>query len=1283
MPEYQKKIVPFLHRGMNWNAPPDKIPEGQLAWCKNVRVLEQGTVSSAHGHTTLFDPFVGVSYLHSLSRLNLLNPDFNSFFTPTFVYGGDRRLYAGHDNTALHNPALNPVKTPADFSGANSFSGNPLSIVDAQPAGAAVAWKYIGDSQQTVTLGYYPTDTPGINMARAFTIGLTPPVTTTGITANPGGLLNGDYQWIFAYRRVQTGARSNPSAATRNTITQPATTLTNESATMTLPLTPLDPVTGTNDTNVVVDVYRFGGTVLRWALVGTGPGGSAFTDNLPDLQLLAAPSPPTATDPSTGLTRFNLFRPFVTQDVARSGTGVVSQPFGNGVWMLAWASGPAFNVDWLPGSTIYINGKAFTVYQLRDNADLEIAQDATGSLTPGQVVNWSLPAGTLTAGQPLPHLWGVYGVGQGASYLFACGDPNGPGTLYWTNGNDPDSTDVVNNIQVTSPSEKLQTGCIYNGKPYCWSTERQFEVFPSLTVFGQFTTQEIAGARGCLLEWSLSVQSNGLADQSVSWRGNDGIYDWSAGGGLRRMTDDLYPFFPHDDAPGIAPETIMPFIGANSANPENVGNLDDAQPKYHRTCWFQGMLFYDFVAQTTPQGNTFSTLVWDDVEVKGWVSLDQTWPGDTTQPQARGIQIGGNSLQVSHGGTVFDYFGYTRGFSTRVITPAFDQGDPRGYKLYGDYWLDCTPLAALAINPLTNYHRTSLALNVVAPSPTRGEYTLEFLDFVNNNGIGFLGPTLGLDIRWIAPDGQFGSSLNQWGPSFVPKPEPIGNRPSDRSDDGWPQAKFLRGMVLEANTEGVAYNLDILVDGSHIAQVTINHPGQTEIPYSWTPVAGYLFQVMMQWPEQANWQLYGVRWVWDKWPDFSGIQSPWLNLGTSKPKYIRSFTMPIAGPATPVSFQVTTDDGNWTTVSVTPDAPLIKTSVQFPFNPPILAHQVQLAPTTSTRAWYEEIVWDAEEWPELETMHGPWQAPGSSGAIYLRSLEVPVETGGVAASLSLLIDPNGASSPLGTVTTGALIKSVFPLVPAAPIVGHEFQIRSLNRCRVWWGEAKWDFEPWPELSTARSAFTDCGYKGAKFMQGLIVPLDTNGQPVSLRIDYDGGSVTVGPTTTPAGAKTPVAFSFSPCNAFPSDPFIAHELQITPLAPCRVWYEEIDWRWNPVPELAYTWDTQETTHDLPGYHYLRDGFIAYMGNGDIPRLTITTQYGALQYPLEYSNGVYVRLYRVLQAQKAPWRSYRVESCAGLRLFKKDCEVRAKAWGDTGTFRGFEPFGDLSRTDPARI
>src|SRR5215471_7574214 len=345
MPDFQRKTIPFLHRGMNWNSPVEKLADGQVCWAKNVRVLEQGTISSAHGHTPTFT-IPASNYVHTMTRLNVFPGDPRPTDTPIFdvklirthVVGADRALYVFQQQTDIDNLALNPVKTPLAGEQFNSFSGNPLSVVDAQPAGAAVAWKYIGDSLQMCSVGYYPGDFSGNSMARALTMGMTPPINTIGpypdgagqLGITPGG---GDYQWMFAYRNTQTGARSNPSAASRVNQANPALRVVASQVSFYLPDVPNDPITGVPDRqHIKVDVYRFGGSIFRWALVGSGDGLSKFTDNMADLDLLAAPAPSQATDPISGLTRFNLFRPFVTQDVAHSGMALARNFFHNGIW---------------------------------------------------------------------------------------------------------------------------------------------------------------------------------------------------------------------------------------------------------------------------------------------------------------------------------------------------------------------------------------------------------------------------------------------------------------------------------------------------------------------------------------------------------------------------------------------------------------------------------------------------------------------------------------------------------------------------------------------------------------------------------------------------------------------------------------------------------------------------------------------------------------------------------------------------------------------------------------
>src|SRR5262249_43354329 len=159
------------------------------------------------------------------------------------------------------------------------------------------------------------------------------------------------------------------------------------------------------------------------------------------------------------------------------------------------------------------------------------------------------------------------------------------------------------------------------------------------------------------------------------------------------------------------------------------------------------------------------------------------------------------------------------------------------------------------------------------------------------------------------------------------------------------------------------------------------------------------------------------------------------------------------------------------------------------------------------------------------------------------------------------------------------VKTDVPLVLEPPVVAHEIQLSTLTAMRIWPGEIKVDFELWPELSKERSAFIDCGAKGAKYMEGATIALDTNGTAASLQINYEDtqgitlGSVTLGPVTTPARQKTLVAFSFGSCGT--GGPFVAHELQILPQTACRVWYDEINWLFQAWPEaVAITYPFQD-------------------------------------------------------------------------------------------------------------
>ena len=1587
MPEFQKKVAKFTHKGMQWNRPIDTIPDGQICYGRNVRVTRQDTISQRPGLTNFTTLSSGISFLHSVAVLNNYNPDLVNF-SKVFVLGGVipagppnyNAIFVGDTPAHLNNVAINPIKLPP-IGQTFTPSGNPLTFVDMAPVGTNVGWKYIGDANMNISVGYYPGDNPAM-MARALTMGMTPPVNTTIPSATGTGSLTGMYQWRFAFRNKYTGARSNPSAPTRNDITNPlglGLQCTAQNATFTCPITPTDPQTGGPDTNIVIDIYRYGGTVFDWRYVGTGTSSMVFVDTLADADIQTASTPPEITDPTTGVTRYNLYRPFVVQDNARYSTTNASVNLSPSNSFIITAQGAdVFDMNWTAGSAISVNNHIFSIFQVISPVVLELAENAGGDIPLGSnTVPWASQTGTLKMGAALPHIWGPYGIGSGGAFIFGCGGSNADaGTLYWTNGNDPDSADIANSLVVTSPSEPLRGGCVYDGTPFVWSTERMFRIYPG-AVAGQFTVQEVPGGKGLWAEYSLTVQSNGIADQSVSWVGKDGIYDWSSTAGLLSLTDrDMYPFFPHDNQPGINLTTLFPFLAPGEPLAPAAPDFSSPNMIYHRLCWYQGELFYDH-----PTATGYNTLVFDSKQANGWVSLDQYSNGSSgisSKPVARGIEIGASNMKVAVGNALLDYTGSTdagSAISCRLVTRQDDLGDSRTQKLYGDYMFDAAAgnaAGGISITPIVDYGNTFLGLfGVGTAARTQNVFSTVL------NGLGTLSLSFGLNVTWTA--GSTPTTLYQYDYSFVPKPELTYTRATDKTDDGYNGAKFLRGLCIEANTFNQARTVNVLIDGNNVASLTVTANGQTEIPFAFGPVVGSEFQLQ---PTDANaWELFAIRWVWEKWPDLTVLHSNWMDLGTTKPKYIRGFTIPVAGPAAPLlSFSVAYDGANfYTTTGVAPSAAQVKSYAQYSFNPPILAHQLNLIPSTPCRCWYDEIKWDAEEWPELApTFSGPVENLGTSGAKYLRGFELPIETNGQPAEIELKFDSQTTATTGLTitqlypaVTTDPLSKNVFPFTPTVPIIAHEFQVVSVDPARFWYSEIKWDFEPWPEFDTGKSpwldggtigakyvrgitipietggqpvtfdlitdtgvtvpfgpfttsagvkspqyfAFSvplifhefqitpltrcrvwdqeikwdaepwpelwaeatpwmdggtigakfvrgitvpietngapvtfdlitdtgltvsfgpfvtgigvkcsqyfafavplifhefyilplakarvwdkeikwdaeswpelwgessawldngtpsakfvrgitmpidsagqpvtfdlftdtgvqvpfgpfttipsvktsvycgfavplvfhqfriaprtnsrcwygeikwdadpwpenevessswgDAGYQGAKFMQGLVIPMDTGGKSVMFDVITDNGTYPVGPFTTIAGQKTTVAYSFPV-------PFICHNLLLTPRTSCSVFYDEVKWVWEPVPELVTTYTTQPTNHDLPGYHYLFDVYIAYIGSADPPNFTVTTEFGSITYPLPVSNGVYTRAYLLVNPQKSKWKSYSITSTGGIRLFLKDCEVRCKNWTDKGNypsaFTSHQPFGDESRRVGARI
>src|SRR6266568_1678031 len=1109
----------FANGGMNFNRSLDTLPDGQILFGRNIRSPRQGVVGARSG-LEHFATIPGKTWVHSISRLNNFSPALN--LTHTYLVGADDSIYMGVDEAHLQNTALNPLKLPLFGATTGLLSGKPLTMVDAAPRSGSPGWKYIGDHETLLTVGYYPFDDPDTQMAHAFTMGLpAPPSLTVPAIGSDPGLLNGNYQWRFAYRRYYTGARSNPSPATRTTWATPAIFINNASASIDLPPAPIDPQTGLPDTNIVVDVYRFSDVLPRWVFVGSAPAGSNMVDTTPDSALLSAPGPPAVTDPDTGISRFNLFQPFPVLDIPRKGTGIIEQ-LPNGVWIIVWQSGDEFNVGWTPGSFFKVHPTAYTtLYQVRQagraGAVIELTENlANVGMASGDIVDWDTGLGVLTAGAPMRCIFGLYGTGQSGSYIFGLGNDLTAGTLYWTNGNDPDSADTANSVIVTAPSEPLMGGAIYDGTPYLWSTERMFRVYPSLAVAGQFLVEEIPGGKGLAMPYAHSVHSNGISDQSMTWRSKDGIYDYS-GAGLRSLTDaTLYPFFSHDNQNPVVLSLLYPWLTGEDTvcGPPITGTEQGPYSnftQYHNLCWFEGVLFYDYPAATTGH---YSTLVYEGrQEPNGWIAFD-VYNGVSNRPLGRAYEVAASNLKFSEGNIVYNYNKYTVGdagnpISCRLVTAAFDAGDPRAQKIWGDAYLDLDPRVDIGVTPRFSPEMDaaigSILINGIGSGAGSGRKQ-QVLDLTD--GLGRPASSFALDFAWTENvSGGLPSLFYEWEPSWVPKPEITVKRATDWEDEGTAQNKYLYGCLIEADTYNVPRTVEILGDGDLlIATLSIQHDGQQTKPYYFVdPLITHHMRISPR--DESAWQLYSVKWFWTLQPELTSFVPDY---SPTDPIAYRGVAIEADTGGQDVAVQVISEGIEVRRLTCNHNGRVQKA---YSFAEAFTSTEVKLVPLDQpgfpNPPWRQhadwKVRWIGDARPDLAALYSEWTDDGVQAAKFFQGFVLWADTLGQDRTLTVQYDGGQVGGVFTKVNHAGNLQLAYSF--PVPFVAHQVRIipdgplRYIGPWRI-----KWIWEPHPDLAKYWiTQTTSHGFRGYHSHRDCFVTLQSYSD-VKLIVTQDDGRV---------------------------------------------------------------------------------------------------------------------------------------------------------------------------------
>jgi hypothetical protein len=1108
-----------------------------------------------------------------------------------------------------------------------------------------------------------------------------------------------DARYRYTYRSSATGATSNPSPS---------------SAALTLPVssTDLTPVPSTDPQVDKIDWYRADAGLLEFTYVGTSPNtATPFTDSLLDTDVAGNP-----------LLQFDNYEPFPSIDLPKSGVVNAAAGAVAGTMDVTWVSGNQFNVRWLPGTVIVIGTVAYTLYN-RPTLATALTVLLIGSL-PTSLTNLTYEiAQPILAAQPMPSMWGPT---DNAAFMFACGDPLRPGTLYWTKGNNPDSAPQTNTSEVTSPSEPLMDGVIVNGIGMVFSTERAWLIYPNF--FNALAT--VTGTAGSTWTLQESITDRGLyvrncvctdGGKTVYFRGKDGIYVSPGGVGAVSITDpDIWNIFPHE---GFKP---VPITRAGYT----IYPPDDTKPELQSLRVANGYVYYDYVSED----NVRRTILFDIV-AKGWV-VDVYGVPVTCHVLEEGPDINGTLVGCSDGSVRPLVSGAEASATTHVPPPL--QGPAGLVTMNGGFYNESTrtlywtqgetPGYVNIFNPVTGFTQVPIAdtghtlpfiaggsqaiiersgIVYYAVEGNTGSGGLVAFDTatatvawkINAGFLSTIGPIYSM-VEVVISGGIYlacTTANNQcylvreadgaeiWTASFVTLPANGGKIVSDGATKSWVVAN---GVISE-----ITWSLASLpVATNYTVADAIPSFGALYDPASFCVVYATQSGAIVKWSTITHAEVarnssagfagslpglsgIGLRQITTSGLILGATTDPPVGAHTASNDIVRIFRASDLGLLSEYSLSAL-----GLSASVADNLNGSPNTMWFgryydETGPGIFVSDSQ------QRVWYVPIPvppFSEDGACVLLTQAinaGDTRADKRVGDIFLRANITP--TGPIT------VQPYSGiyTTALAGFAPTALASGVERYGPYIVdfISGRSQTVDDIESVFSWTiGQTTYlslwqpNFIALPESVQDRPTdFDDAGTPGAKFVQGFMLECDTFGQAKSFAVENcDDGTLHVPNESaiTSDGQKI-FAFSFTP-------PFISHSMRLisTDGVPWRRW--GLQWIVSPFPESVVEWQSESTSHGLLGWQHVRELNIAHISTADL-QLTIVPDVGdPIVVEVPNSGGIQTKTKVTVFANKAKLFSYRLSSPLPFRVFEPDIEVKVKQWGSEGGYDIVKPFGGPS-------
>ncbi len=284
-------------------------------------------------------------------------------------------------------------------------------------------------------------------------------------------------------------------------------------------------------------------------------------------------------------------------------------------------------------------------------------------------------AGSYLYGVPLSKLWGPF-LGR---TIFACGDENRKGAVYYTNALSPTGAGRNNFVDVTGPQEPLQHGFLYGGNPFVFSQENIYGLrYGSATnlVFSPFLTPV---GKGLMAPHAFCV------GPLVFFLAKDGIYQTDCQGPAQSITEEsMRPLFQETAVPGY--------------NPIDLTFPEDIRMAFH------GQVLHFFYRETITGAKRHLTY---NVFYKRWKEIEPSVSTDTLgysdeSSGSSAFLIGaedGSVYRVDQ--TIVTDVGLP--IACQAKTGAISMDMPQTLKEFGNLIVDCDPMGnTITVTPSIN-----------------------------------------------------------------------------------------------------------------------------------------------------------------------------------------------------------------------------------------------------------------------------------------------------------------------------------------------------------------------------------------------------------------------------------------------------------------------------------------------------------------------------------------------------------------------------------------------------